>query len=42
MYLRDRVYSLSNIFKAGQNIEPLFIYFYALCYSKINIVDMVS
>ena len=41
MYLRYRIHSLSNIFKAEQDIKPLFIYFYTLSYSVINIADMV-
>ena len=30
MYLCYRIHSLSNIFKAEQDIKPLFIYFYTL------------
>ena len=40
MYLRYRIHSLSNIFTAEQDIKPLFIYFYTLCYSVINIADI--
>ena len=37
MYLCYRIHSLSNIFKTEQDIKPLFIYFYTLSYSVINI-----
>ena len=41
MYLRYRIHSLSNIFKTEKGIKPLFIYLYTLCYSVINIADVV-
>ena len=37
MYLCYTIHSLSNIFEAEQDIKPLFIYFYTLSYSVINI-----